>query len=226
MNTDQTNDDLPVNGMAYRYIGERDKESLADLIHYYVGKDPTGSSWIFVGKIPGVAKLHWMGFPQEYERWPEHDLCRAQPVADDAAMPDEIIAYIDTRFSEPHQHSWITKNDNPDALSDRPHAKYIRAALRQPAAADNREDTTYLISVLTDIREKTGVGSKPMLSELADAIVQKYAADNRGVDVEAWEQIDMDMDVLKDCIPNRQDRETFLTSIHNRVKAIIQKAKS
>lgn len=151
---------------------------------------------------------------------------RAQPVADDAAMPDEIIAYIDTRFSEPHQHSWITKNDNPDALSDRPHAKYIRAALRQPAAADNREDTTYLISVLTDIREKTGVGSKPMLSELADAIVQKYAADNRGVDVEAWEQIDMDMDVLKDCIPNRQDRETFLTSIHNRVKAIIQKAKS
>lgn len=31
----------------------------------------------------------------------------------------------------------------------------------------------YLLSVIADIRLKTGVGAKPMLSELADAIVEK-----------------------------------------------------
>lgn len=39
----------------------------------------------------------------------------------------------------------------------------IRQQLNQP-------DTTYLIQVIADIREKSGVGDKPMLSELADTI--------------------------------------------------------
>jgi len=36
------------------------------------------------------------------------------------------------------------------------------------------DETMFLIQVIGDIRRKTGVGDKPMLSELADAIVNKY----------------------------------------------------
>lgn len=45
--------------------------------------------------------------------------------------------------------------------------------------SDMRE--TYLLCVLEEIRHKTGVGDKPMLSELADAIVNRYenSPDNR-----------------------------------------------
>lgn len=74
--------DEPVLGMAYRYIGERDKADLAHKIHYFAGKDPTSnpSSWIFVADLPGCGRhVHWHGFPQDYERWPEHDKIVPQP---------------------------------------------------------------------------------------------------------------------------------------------------
>jgi len=35
------------------------------------------------------------------------------------------------------------------------------------------DDQTFLLNVLADIRQKTGVGSKPMLSELADVLAAK-----------------------------------------------------
>lgn len=43
-------------------------------------------------------------------------------------------------------------------------------------------DTDYLLNVIADIREKTGLGHKPMLSELADAIASKIDTTyNQGV---------------------------------------------
>lgn len=41
---------------------------------------------------------------------------------------------------------------------------------------NENQDTTYLLFVLSDIRKKSGVGAKPMLSELADAIAEKLDA--------------------------------------------------
>jgi hypothetical protein len=51
----------------------------------------------------------------------------------------------------------------------------IRSALEASPAFDER-DTTHLLSVIADIREKTGVGAKPMLSELADVIAARIEA--------------------------------------------------
>ncbi len=49
------------------------------------------------------------------------------------------------------------------------------AALTSPAPAGGEAtpNETTLITVIADIREKSGVGSKPMLSELADAIAER-----------------------------------------------------
>lgn len=54
-------------------------------------------------------------------------------------------------------------------------AEIIAAAL----AEAEREATTNLISIIADIRMKSGVGAKPMLGELADAIADRVEESHR-----------------------------------------------
>lgn len=50
---------------------------------------------------------------------------------------------------------------------------------------DARESYANLINIIADIREKSGVGGKPMLGELADAIEARIAAaEQRGAEKE------------------------------------------
>lgn len=53
--------------------------------------------------------------------------------------------------------------------------KTLAAALTSPvpAGGEATPNETTLITIIADIREKSGVGSKPMLSELADAIAER-----------------------------------------------------
>jgi len=61
------------------------------------------------------------------------------------------------------------------------HEEIARALMGHEAALRNerddaRESYANLINVIADIREKSGVGGKPMLGELADAIEARIAA--------------------------------------------------
>lgn len=53
-----------------------------------------------------------------------------------------------------------------------PEQQIYKAARAALAAADVPESAN-LLSIIADIREKSGVGSKPMLNELADAIGER-----------------------------------------------------
>lgn len=44
--------------------------------------------------------------------------------------------------------------------------------MRKDVSSDVEKDNTQLLLILADIREKSGVGQKPMLTELGDAIAQ------------------------------------------------------
>jgi len=60
------------------------------------------------------------------------------------------------------------------------------AAMRQERD-DARETYANLINIIADIREKSGVGGKPMLGELADAIEARIAAaEQRGAERERY----------------------------------------
>ena len=58
-----------------------------------------------------------------------------------------------------------------------------------PQSHGEDRDASTLITVIADIREKTGVGVKPMLSELADAIAAREGALREALDqCAAWFQ--------------------------------------
>jgi len=58
-----------------------------------------------------------------------------------------------------------------------------------PRAFDER-DATNLLSVIADIREKSGLGAKPMLSELADAVARAIIeAEAKGAERQ-WQPIE------------------------------------
>ena len=55
---------------------------------------------------------------------------------------------------------------------------------RRAEARQAPTDYSNLLSVITDIRERSGVGSKPMLSELADAIAERIAEPKVGDEIQ------------------------------------------
>jgi len=70
-------------------------------------------------------------------------------------------------------------SDIPNPGSD---AARHEATLRQERD-DARTSYANLINIIADIREKSGVGAKPMLGELADAIEARMAAaEQRGAE--------------------------------------------
>lgn len=58
----------------------------------------------------------------------------------------------------------------------------------QACANRHESDEFLLLSVLADIRQKSGVGDKPMLTELADAIADKIKSDTQQAN--AWQPIE------------------------------------
>lgn len=55
------------------------------------------------------------------------------------------------------------------------------AQIAQALVEAELRGTTHLIAIIADIREKSGVGAKPMLDELADAIAAEIATQARRV---------------------------------------------
>lgn len=98
MNTPTEPMDCPQSGMAFRYIGNLHKDTFAHEIHYFVGKNPLGSDWIMVATNGSGQRIHWLGFPQDYERWPEKDkVITRQPASGDALQgwrTDDVLAFV------------------------------------------------------------------------------------------------------------------------------------
>lgn len=81
-------------------------------------------------------------------------------------------------------------------------------------------EETYILSTLADIRHKTGVGDKPMLDELADAIVQKIKDARR----EALEEAKKELEItIHEREPSSGDWITPLTFITATMDMLIEK---
>ncbi|MCW5720763.1 MAG: hypothetical protein KIS86_06435 [Devosia sp.] len=63
-------------------------------------------------------------------------------------------------------------SDLYDLVSDAPSTAKAKAEITLALVEAERRGSANLISIIADIREKSGVGAKPMLGELADAISQ------------------------------------------------------
>ena len=113
--------------------------------------------------------------PEELKRITEHAYCKRilsclrSPPTEDG---DRVIAWLGTNLdgesepflSERQAEFWSNGASKVEPL-------YLRA--KQPFS---ERDATNLLSVIADIRAKSGLGVKPMLSELADAIAARIAS--------------------------------------------------
>lgn len=139
---------------------------------------------------------------------------------------------------------------DPDGFCPEPNpdeSKLVRAARRHLAcekarailatglvpdeAAVRTDNTANLISIIADIREKTGLGGKPMLIELADAIVaemDRRVADEREKCAEARAEIDrlnaQVEEALRSCLAEREGRlkaEAAISTLRARVREVV-----
>lgn len=77
-------------------------------------------------------------------------------------------------LSQFYAHDWFTYHVS----------RRTKVQLEKHIAECLRRYDNYLLSVLADIRQKTGVGDKPMLSELADVLadeIKHLEYDNLGM---------------------------------------------
>lgn len=127
-------------GMAFRYIGN--DEGMKHEVHYFVAHTPIGPhSQVWVAEIPGRQRLHWNGFPNQYERWPEHDKIRPHQEADQVkALPfsDDVMFKFMYEL-----HANVPEIDRPMSWSDfsDEQAERVKAAFRtlQSPPPDERE---------------------------------------------------------------------------------------
>lgn len=93
---------------------------------------------------------------------------------------DERVRCLIGHALNDHGHTDFERNESigNHILANLKEAGFLadeRAALTSPvpAGGEATPNETTLITIIADIREKSGVGSKPMLSELADAIAER-----------------------------------------------------
>jgi hypothetical protein len=92
------------------------------------------------------------------------------------AINDVLNAMVDAR------EEMTTTKISARILGDDTVRAILATGLVPDEAAIRADNTANLISIIADIREKTGLGGKPMLNELADAIVaemDRRVADER-----------------------------------------------
>jgi hypothetical protein len=92
------------------------------------------------------------------------------------AINDVLNAMVDAR------EEMTTTKISARILGDDTVRAILATGLVPDEAAVRANNTANLISIIADIREKTGLGGKPMLNELADAIVaemDRRVADER-----------------------------------------------
>lgn len=82
-------------------------------------------------------------------------------------VTDEMVVAAKKAFTTT-PGAWLDESTHPDDFSDA-----IRAALTAAVAVAGKDELTGALGAIYEIREATGVGAKPMLSELAEAITAK-----------------------------------------------------
>jgi len=86
------------------------------------------------------------------------------------AFEKEFKIPIHLEFSE-QQNEYVALAKFPTERMRELESKYnVRWEAWQAAQSNQKETESYLLNVIADIRQVTGLGSKPMLSELAEAI--------------------------------------------------------
>ena len=93
----------------------------------------------------------------------------------------------------------------------------IAAWNRRADARQAPTDYSNLLSVITDIRERSGVGSKPMLSELADAIAERIAEPKVGDEIQFCPQCGWNsaMDATPEPLPAGAVTDGLVAAVQN-----------
>lgn len=122
-------------GMAFKYIG--DDETMKHEVHYFVGHTPIGPfSQVWIAEIPGRQRLHWNGFPNQYERWPEHD--RIKPEMQSGGVGADAIEALKP-FAELCKQPDTYKHEDDSTNLYRIRASDLRRARDVVATHQNKE---------------------------------------------------------------------------------------
>ena len=145
-----------------------------------------------------------------------------QEATDSLRVLDAIADYVgcphDEELSVDHVRQHYMKLENAaqrQGIEDAARIANAQAYVTVNEAAIRADSTANLITIIADIREKTGLGGKPMLNELADAIVAEMgrrAADEREKCAET-----------ADCLADEYDATSFTSTNAEQVAALRSK---